>query len=118
HATLNQRRSEKTNDGTIFSNTTNPEPEAMLRYLTSAQLPPGANWSWYTGIDTLIDQSEQSVNKDDRAAIIKRAQAQLAKDMPMLPMFHQQRTVLAAKNLRGYQADPLGGFWLREIWLA
>ena len=35
-----------------------------------------------------------------------------------LPLFQQKSTVGASKNFRGYQLDPLKGFWLYRAWLA
>ena len=117
-ATLAQRREDKASDGTIISLTTGADPDAMMRYYTTAQFPPGLNYCWYTGVDDQVAASESALNQADREAAIRKVQQKLADDLPELPMYHQKSTVLAAKNLQGYQLDPLGGYWLYRMWLA
>jgi peptide/nickel transport system substrate-binding protein len=115
---LNTKRADKGSDGTIISQSTGPDPDTMLRYLSGSQFPPGVNYAWYSGADDLIEQSETAATDDERAAILKKVQQQLAKDMPQLPLFHQKATVIGSKNYRGFALDPFGGFWIYRSWLA
>jgi ABC-type transport system substrate-binding protein len=105
-------------DGTVVSLTTGADPDAMVRYFTTSQLPPGLNYSWYTGADALVDASETALTQDERVAVLKRVQQQFAAAVPFLPMYHQQATVLTSLNFRDFQLDLLGGYWLHKAWLA
>ena len=115
---LTQQRRDKNTDGTVISLTTGADPDTMMRYLTTSQLPPGLNYSWYTAADDLVDATESALSEDARVAAIKKVQQKFAADVPFLPMYHQLATVLTSLNYRGYQRDPLGGYWLQKAWLA
>jgi peptide/nickel transport system substrate-binding protein len=115
---LTQSRVDPSADGTVISLTTGADPDAMMRYFTTAQLPPGLNYSWYTGADAQVDASEAALTQDERVAALKKVQQQFAADVPFLPMYHQQATVLTALNFHNFQLDPLGGYWLQKAFLA
>jgi peptide/nickel transport system substrate-binding protein len=115
-ATLNQRRAAPENQSVLISVTTGPDPDRMMSYLHSSQLPPsGNNFSWYAGADALIDQSRQEAEQQKRAALVGQVQRKFAEDMPVIPMYYNKSMVILSKNVQGYTMDSFGGHFLQPV---
>jgi peptide/nickel transport system substrate-binding protein len=116
---LNQRRAAPDNPLVLISFTTGGDPDRMMSYFHSSQIPPGGlNFPRYSGADELIDRSRVETDQEKRAEIIKQVQAKFAEDVPGIALYHAKNMVLLSKQVRGYQYDPLGGHWLAEVSLA
>jgi peptide/nickel transport system substrate-binding protein len=73
---LTHSRVDPNADGTIIVLTTGSDPGAMARYFTTAQLPPGLNYSWYTGANAQVEASETAVTQEARLAPIRGLSAE------------------------------------------
>jgi peptide/nickel transport system substrate-binding protein len=90
------------------------EPNLMKRYLHSRFIPTpknpdaGHNRMRYQEpeIDVLLDAGEREMDRDQRRQIYARVQEILARDLPLLPLWHVDNVVVARRQVRGYELLP------------
>ncbi len=77
---------------------------------------PVLNQSQYRdrGIDTLIDTQARETNPQQRVAILKRIQQQLATDLPTLPLFPTVQATAARSYVKGMV--PNLGWWQQQFY--
>ncbi len=99
-----------------------PDPSVKTLF-SSEQIPPtGQNYYRYKNADVTawINQADASVDPVKRAALSKQISAQMAKDLPLIPLY-QRLSILAVKNYvhdAKNNATLEGAFWnLGEWWM-
>jgi peptide/nickel transport system substrate-binding protein len=99
-----------------------PDPSVKTLF-SSEQLPPlGQNYYRYKNADVTkwINEADASLDATSRAALSKQISAQMAKDLPLIPMY-QRLSILAVKDYvhdAKNNATLEGPFWnLGEWWM-
>ena len=63
-----------------------------------------------------LDQADRILDADRRAAVLNRADAQLALDVPVIPLWYVTGRVSLRKTVHGYTIYPLPLPWRAEDW--
>jgi peptide/nickel transport system substrate-binding protein len=81
-------------------------------YVPSPGVPGGANrWRYRSAeADALIDEGLRALEPEERAAIYARLQAVLARDLPVLPLWHEHSLAVVSRRLAGYRLLPTAPF--------
>ena len=81
----------------------------------------GNNLSGYSNpqIDGIISALAVTADPKEQARLLADAGPLLWGDMPTLPLYRQQRTVMAAKNMFAVEANPTkwGAGWNMDRWM-
>ncbi len=80
---------------------------------TSAARPnAGGNRFGYAnaGVDRLLEQGRAELDRTRRREIYLRVQAKLARDLPILPLWHEDNLVVMRSHVRGYVMLPNARF--------
>lgn len=97
-------------------------PDPSITTLFSAdQIPPnGQNYYRYKNqqVTKWLHESDKTVDVNQRAALLKKAQDQMAKDLPLIPMYQRPVYIAYVDNLQGPQVNPTlaGVFWNIGEW--
>lgn len=75
---------------------------------TAANLDAGLNRMRYRNpeLDVLLDQGVREMNREKRRLIYARVQTILARDLPMLPLWHPNNVVVARRLVQGFRMWP------------
>ena len=75
---------------------------------TAANLDAGLNRMRYRSaeIDALLDEGQREMDREKRIRIYARVQEVLARDLPMLPLWHPDNVVVARKLVQGFRMWP------------
>jgi peptide/nickel transport system substrate-binding protein len=79
----------------------------------------GQNFYRYCNEDVTkwLEESEVTTSVDDRIALTKQIQEQMAEDMALLPLFQRPETIAYTNRVRGMESNPLGGLvWNVADW--
>lgn len=63
-----------------------------------------------------LDQSERILDERQRARVLNRADRQLARDVPVIPLFQFVLTAGYDADVRNYAMHPFSAFWDAENW--
>ena len=63
-----------------------------------------------------LDQANRILDADKRARVLNRADAQLAKDVPVIPFVQVSFPAAFRTNVRGYVLSPFNPLWGAENW--
>lgn len=63
-----------------------------------------------------LEQAELILDAEQRARVLSRADAQLARDVPVLPLFQVPMLVAVRSTLRGFVPHTLDATWNAEDW--
>jgi peptide/nickel transport system substrate-binding protein len=63
-----------------------------------------------------LDQANRILDADKRARVLNRADAQMAKDVPVIPFVQVSFTAALRQNIRGYVLSPFNPLWGAENW--
>ena len=63
-----------------------------------------------------LDQSERILDARQRGLVLNRADRQLARDVPVIPLFQFVLTAAHDADVRNYAVQPLNAFWNAENW--
>jgi len=112
-----QARGQETTDLVMFGISLPPDPDLLLKdVFHSKNTPPGGlNCSRYNGVDDLIAQGSQEMDKAKRSQIYAQIQKKMAADIPAVPLYHPKWTEVINKNVKGYAVERLGGIWLYPV---
>ena len=112
-----QARAQDTTDLVMFGITLPPDPDLLLRdVFHSKNSPPGGlNCSRYDGVDELIDQGGNEMNKEKRAQIYAQIQKKMAQDVPAAVLYHPKWAVVVSKKVKGFSVERLGGAWMYPV---
>jgi peptide/nickel transport system substrate-binding protein len=89
------------------------DPDWFSFVLHSKSIPPaGANRPRYrnTAFDALLDEGRRASAEAARAAAYVGAQAMIAEDLPMLPLWFETSTVVSSPRVEGWTPRPDGDF--------
>jgi peptide/nickel transport system substrate-binding protein len=82
--------------------------------------PAGQNWYWYKDeeVTRLLKESDRTLDVQQRAQLLKRAQEQMAEDLPILPMYQRPEYYAYSDDLVGPDVNPTtaGPFWNMGDW--
>lgn len=90
------------------------EPNLLMRYFHTKYMPTrenpdaGHNRVRYKNpeIDALLEAGQREMDRPRRRAIYSQVQKLLARDLPMLPMWHIDNVVVRREPVQGYQLLP------------
>ncbi len=86
----------------------------IFRYVfhSNAFPPAGANRGHYQNpqIDNLIDQAEIQSDPADQVRLYQALQAQLATDLPYVPLWYEDQIAAMGRNVMGYQVSGDGNY--------
>lgn len=63
-----------------------------------------------------LDQADRVLDVDRRARVLNRADAQIAKDVPVIPLLQVPFPAAFRTNVRGYVLSPFNPLWGAENW--
>ena len=63
-----------------------------------------------------LDQADRILDADKRARALNRADAQIAKDVPVIPLLQVPFPAAFRSNVRGYVLSPFNPLWGAENW--
>jgi peptide/nickel transport system substrate-binding protein len=120
----NAIRNTRTVDGlfSIFSLPTIPDPTTEApRYHSKEIRPGGFNYLFYNNprIDTIIDESTRTLDRERRAKLFQEYQDILARDVPMIPLYVLAGVDVWNRNFTGFQVSEWGGAsitFLDKVW--
>jgi peptide/nickel transport system substrate-binding protein len=98
----------------------NPDP-SITTLFASDQIPPdGQNYYRYKNqrFTELLKKSDQTVDVNQRADLLRQAQDIMAQDLPLIPMYQRPEIYAYKENLNGPQVNPTlaGPFWNIGDW--
>ena len=98
----------------------NPDPTSTSLF-ASDQIPPkGQNYYRYKNdqVTKWLHDSDKTLDVNGRAALLKKAQDQMAKDVPLIPMYQRPVYVSYTEKLSGPKDNPTiaGPFWNVGEW--
>ncbi len=95
-----------------------PYPDAVLQpmFYTGA----GDNNSYYSNpdFDAAIDDARTITDYDERIAAYQAANAIVAEDFPVIPMFYYRHTYVASSRTHNFYYNPSGYAILTKCWLS
>lgn len=88
-------------------------PDIFRYVFYSTSVPPeGANRGYFSSpvADHLIDAAEASSDLDVKARDYRELQAYLLKELPYLPLWFEDQTFVARRDIVGYHVEPDGNY--------
>jgi peptide/nickel transport system substrate-binding protein len=90
------------------------EPDLYIHFFKSTRIPTrenldaGGNRARYRNpeLDALIDRGRETLDRDERKKIYSQIQRILARDVPVVSLWHEDNLVAMRKQVRGYQILP------------
>jgi peptide/nickel transport system substrate-binding protein len=85
------------------------------------QPPDGYNRGGYASsvMDRLTARGRETLDADARHAIYARVQRRAARDLPMLPLWWEDRVLVHTRRLQGFEPSPSGDLHaLAGAWMA
>ena len=67
-------------------------------------------------VDADLDQADRILDTDRRAAVLNRADTQVARDVPVIPLYWGPLVAATARSVHGYVFHPSQPFWGAENW--
>jgi len=101
------------------------EPHYLHTFFHSSRIPTpkdldaGRNRFRYRSaeLDRLVEEARKEPDRARRKVLYAEAQRVLARDLPMIPLFHEDNVVVARRELRGYRLVPNARFaTLWQVW--
>jgi len=76
------------------------------------------NWSGYCQrlLTRDLDQAARILDADERGRVLNRADRQLAKDVPVIPLYEVPTVLAIRKTVRNVVVSPFNFFWNAENW--
>ena len=76
------------------------------------------NWSGYCQrlLTRDLDQSDRILDTDERGSVLNRADRQLAKDVPVIPLYEVPTVLAIRKTVRNVAGTSASFFWNAEDW--
>jgi peptide/nickel transport system substrate-binding protein len=92
------------------------EPDLMRWVFACRMVPDAPNQfsGWNRGgycnpdLDTLLDSAIRVTSEAERRALYARAQEILSRDLPYVPLWHEDAVAVVSKRLTGFSASPHG----------
>ncbi|MBA2297723.1 MAG: hypothetical protein H0W14_06750 [Actinobacteria bacterium] len=76
------------------------------------------NWSGYCQrlLTKELDQAERILDTAARGRVLNRADRQLAKDVPVIPLYEVPLVLALRERVRNVVVSPFNLFWNAENW--
>jgi peptide/nickel transport system substrate-binding protein len=94
------------------------EPDFLFAYFHSSRIPseedPNSQNRWrYANarIDELTELGRHTVDRERRRACYAEVQAILAREVPIIPLWHEHTVAVMNVDLRGFEIYPSSGLW-------
>jgi len=94
------------------------EPDFLFTYFHSSRIPseedPNTHNRWrYVNrrVDELTVLGRRTLDREARVKIYAEVQAILARDLPVIPLWHEDNLTLMNVDVTGYQLYPSASFW-------
>ena len=94
------------------------EPDFLFTYFHTSRIPtpddPNAHNRWrYSNarFDELTTLGRRTLEKDKRRTLYGEAQEILAREVPVVPLWHEDNLTLTNVDVGGYQLYPSASFW-------
>jgi peptide/nickel transport system substrate-binding protein len=94
------------------------EPDFLYAYFNSSRIPtaeePNAlnRWAYADArVDELTELGRRALARDQRRAAYAEVQAILARDVPIIPLWHEDNVAVMNRELRGFELFPSGSLW-------
>ncbi|HUS68103.1 MAG TPA: ABC transporter substrate-binding protein [Kofleriaceae bacterium] len=94
------------------------EPDWLYAYFHSDRIPgpddPNAHNRWrYANprVDELTAQARRTLDRAARRALYAEVQEILARDLPVIPLWHEHNVAVMSADLRGFRLDPSATLW-------
>ena len=87
------------------------DPDIYRLAFHSLEVPPyGRNRGFYKNkkLDALLSAGQKEFDRETRKKIYKEVQTIVSKDLPIIPLWHNQQTAVVKKDIKGYFL-PAGG---------
>jgi peptide/nickel transport system substrate-binding protein len=98
----------------------NPDPSITTLFADNQIPPKGQNYSRYVNEEAtrLMEESDRTVDENERANLLHQAQDILADDLPVIPMYQRPEYYAWSENLQGPEVNPtiVGPFWNVGEW--
>lgn len=89
------------------------DPDYYFTYFHSSWIPTAKNpdgfnrWRYRNAeVDRLTEEGRRELDRDRRKAIYDQVQVQVAKDLPVVPLWHEDNVVLTHVDVQGYTITP------------
>ena len=89
------------------------DPDIYRLAFHSLEIPPrGRNRGFYinTKLDSLLSAGQKELNWQLREKIYQQVQETVSKDLPIIPLWHNQQTALVKKDIEGYFLSAGGSY--------
>ncbi len=98
----------------------NPDPTSTTLFAADQVPPDGQNYYRYTDeeVTELLKQSDETIDEDQRAELLRQAQDLMAEDLPIIPMYQRPEYYAWSQELKGPDVNPTlaGPFWNVGEW--
>jgi peptide/nickel transport system substrate-binding protein len=93
------------------------EPDFYFSYFHSSRIPTDADrdaqnrWSYRNAdLDRVTAAGRHELDRDARKALYAEAQRLVARDLPIIPLWHEDNVVLTNVDVQGYAILPDGRY--------
>ena len=90
------------------------EPDYYYMYFNSSRIPTtkepdgGNRWRYVSPeVDRLTVEGRREPSRDKRRALYAEVQRQVAQDVPVVPLWHEENVVLTNVDVQGYVISPI-----------
>jgi peptide/nickel transport system substrate-binding protein len=94
------------------------EPDFLYTYFHSSRIPTAADpnslnrWRYSSArVDELTELGRRTLDRDRRRAIYGEVQAILARDVPIIPLWHEDNVAAMNVDLRGFELQATSSLW-------
>lgn len=94
------------------------EPDFLYAYFHSSRIPTAEEpnsldrWAYADPrVDQLTELGRRTLARDRRRAAYAEVQAILARDVPIIPLWHEDNVAVMNGELRGFELFPSGSLW-------
>jgi peptide/nickel transport system substrate-binding protein len=94
------------------------EPDFLYAYFHSSRIPsaedPNSTNRWHyrdRRVDELTELGRRTADRAKRRAYYAEVQAILARDVPIIPLWHENNVAVMNVDVRGFELHPSAGWW-------
>ena len=95
-----------------------PDAENFLSLFSQANFAPGGpNYTHYTSeeFESLMQEAINEPQETSRLAMYRKLNAMIARDLPVIPLFHDQVTHFLRKEIKGWEINAVNRLDLRRV---
>lgn len=102
----------------LLQTTAITEPDFLYAYFHSSRIPTPEEPNWQNRwryrsarIDELTELGRRTLDRDRRRAFYAEVQAIVARDLPIIPLWHDHIVVLKNVDVQGFELRPSSSLW-------